>query len=202
MHSIPPITQIPAVRHPHPPDPCKYLTPTSSPSSSSTHHTLANRNQAQAVGYLPKTILGQRCLQPHSTEAETEAHGPRLFHQPAALPITSLQRSSPLGCKLYPLVPFKPSYMDFPGGTVGRILCFHCQRPSFNPWSGTKSPQAVQHSTPSPPQPRKKTSWKDLCPPGSLSRWTPHSMGCPCSTHLPGPRLNLRPTDDRDPSAT
>lgn len=160
MHSIPSITQIPAFRHPHPPDPCKYLTPTSSPNRSSTHHTPANRNQAQAVGYLPKTILGQRCLQPHSTEGEAEAQGPRLFHQPASLPIASLQRSSPSGCKLYPLVPFKPSYMDFPGGTVGRIPCFHCQRPGFNPRSGTKSSQPVQHSTPSPPRAGKRLPGK------------------------------------------
>ena len=27
-------------------------------------------------------------------------------------------------------------YQDFPGGPVVRTLCFHCQGPRFNPWSG------------------------------------------------------------------
>ena len=195
-HPFPSITQIPAFRHPHPPDYGKYLTPTSSPNSSSTHHTSRNRNQAQAVDYLPKTILGQR-----------------LF-------ITPLNRRGNRGSRAKtPLPPSCPTHHFPPKALlllwdansthlslsnlppVGRIPCFHCQRPRFNLWSGTKSPQAVWYST--TPRPRKKkTSWKDLCPPGSLSRWTPHSMGCPCPTHLPGPRLNLSPTDDGDPSAT
>ena len=32
---------------------------------------------------------------------------------------------------------------EFPGGPVVRTPCFHCWGPGFNPWSGTKIPQAA-----------------------------------------------------------
>ena len=141
-------------------------------------------------------ILGQRLfITPlnrrgnRGSQAKTPSPPSRPTHHfpPKALPLLRHTNSTHL------------SFSNLP--TVGRIPCVHCQRPEFNPCSETNSPQAMRYSTP-PPPPKKKTSWKDLCPPGSLSRWTPHSTGCPCPTHLSGPHLNLSPTDDGDPSTT
>ena len=46
-------------------------------------------------------------------------------------------------CKIYLSKAIKQK-REFPGGPVLRIPCFHCQGPEFNPWSGTKIPQAAQ----------------------------------------------------------
>ena len=32
--------------------------------------------------------------------------------------------------------PLKSEIREFPDGPVVRTLCFHCQWPGFNPWSG------------------------------------------------------------------
>ena len=35
---------------------------------------------------------------------------------------------------------------EFPGGPVVRTPRLHCRGPGFNPWLGTKIPQAAWHS--------------------------------------------------------
>ena len=99
------------------------------------------------------------------------------------------QRPSPSGCKLCPLVSFRPSYMDFPGGPAVETLRFHCRGPRFEPWSGTKIPQATRHNQ------KRKNLPRDPCPPKCLSRSTPHSTGCPSLLDPPP-----WPTSDPQPS--